>query len=85
MAVTRDHPCLRLTLLPTPFYVRQVKEVPPEFLQKLTVPGDSTEVLSVTRTTEEISIVGQCTSADDPEAKWRCIRIAGPMEFGELQ
>ncbi|KAI0737234.1 ACT domain-containing protein [Daedaleopsis nitida] len=81
MAVTREHPCLRLSLLPTPFYVRRVKEIPAELIQKLTAIGDSKEVLSITRTAEEISLVGQCVSEDDPEAKWRCIKIAGPMEF----
>lgn len=84
MPATSDHPSLLLSLLPTPFYVRQVTEIPADVLQKLTVAGDWKGFLSVTRTTEEISIVGQADSDDDPEAKWRCIRIAGPMPLGRL-
>ena len=80
MSIGRDHPSLRLSLLPAPFFVRKVKEVPAEFLRKFTEPSD--EVVAMSRTPEEISIIGQCASDDDPEAKWRCFKIAGPMEFG---
>lgn len=41
--------------------------------------------LSITRTAEEISIVGEATAilaVDVDDSKWRCINIAGPMEFG---
>ncbi|TFK84065.1 hypothetical protein K466DRAFT_497294 [Polyporus arcularius HHB13444] len=79
MSLPFDHPCLRLSLLPTPFFVRKVQAVTPDLLQKLS--ADTAEVFSITRTPEEVSVAGQCASDEDPEAKWRCFKIAGPMEF----
>ncbi|RPD58044.1 hypothetical protein L226DRAFT_157973 [Lentinus tigrinus ALCF2SS1-7] len=81
MGLPYDHPCLRLSLLPAPFFVRKVQAVTPDLLLKLSSDSESQEVFSITRTPEEVSVVGQCASDGDPEAKWRCFKIAGPMEF----
>lgn len=77
-----DHPCLQLTILPQLFYVVQKRSVDQDVLGLLQAAGRS-GFFSVTRTSEEVSIVGEATE-DMPadEAKWRCIKIAGPMEFG---
>ena len=82
MSVTREHPCLRLSVLPGIFYVRQVKEVPADILRR--IAEEPQTLLSITRTSEEISIVGQCTAEEEAEGEWRCIKIAGPMPFGEM-
>ena len=82
MSFTREHPCLRLSVLPGIFYVRQVKEVPADILRR--IAEEPQTLLSITRTSEEISIVGQCTAEEEAEGEWRCIKIAGPMPFGEM-
>ena len=63
MSVTREHPCLRLSVLPGIFYVRQVKEVPADILRR--IAEEPQTLLSITRTSEEISIVGQCTAEEE--------------------
>ena len=80
MSLPFEHPCLRLSLLAAPFFVRKMEAVTPDLLQQLSA---TSEVFSITRTPEEVSVVGQCASDDDPEAKWKCFKIAGPMEFGK--
>ncbi len=85
-----DHPSLHLRVLPNNFYV--VKHDPKSegwhgLVQNLlTNPsqpgGQSSQLFSVTRTDEEVSIVGECIGPDQ-EGDWRCLRIAGPMEFSE--
>ena len=80
MSLPFEHPCLRLSLLAAPFFVRKVEAATPDLLQQLSA---TSEVFSITRTPEEVSIVGQCASDEDPEAKWKCFKIAGPMEFGK--
>jgi len=76
-----DHPCLQLELLPQPFYVKQLQigePIPVEFLSELNLQKTGGHGLfSITRTREEISIVGEASGDGD----WRCIKIAGPMEF----
>jgi hypothetical protein len=78
-----DHDALQLAVLEKPFFVRQVKKISPEVLDELR-PASSGAFYSVTRTAEEISIVGEAAEgAPAAEAKWRCVRVKGPMDFGE--
>ncbi|KAI1784971.1 ACT domain-containing protein [Ganoderma leucocontextum] len=79
MTITRNHPSLRLSVLPGVFYVRKTQEVPADVLRR--IAEEPQTLLSITRTAEEISIVGQCTSENQAEGEWRCIKIAGPMPF----
>jgi len=77
-----DHPCLHLKVLPQTFFVKQYSPpagVPPEALNELHVAKARTGIFSVTRTAEEISVVGE---AQEDRGDWKCIKIAGPMEFG---
>ena len=57
--IDRNHPSLRLSLLSSTFFVLQTKSVPADILAALA--ADSAGFLSVTRTAEEWSIVGECT------------------------
>ena len=77
-----DHEAFRLNLLDGLFYVKQLKPdkgIPETISKKLRDPME--ELVSITRTDEEISIVGRADKGDK-EANWRCIKIAGPMDFG---
>lgn len=85
-----DHKAFHLNLLENPFFVKQLKldeNIPPEYLKSLT-DTNSKGFISITRTDEEISIVGEVvitgdeTKFQEEEANWRCIKIAGPMDFG---
>ena len=79
-----DHPSLHLTLLPKPFYVIQSRDVEEDILQRMRVAGSS-GFFSVTRTADEVSLVGEATvETPAEEANWRCIKVAGPMDFGTL-
>jgi len=82
-----DHGAFHLALLPHIYFVKQLPSsstLPGNVLSLLNGPG----FFSITRTSEEISIVGEIT--DNPQiqsltrgdGEWRCIKIAGPMEFG---
>lgn len=83
-----EHEAFHLALLPNIYFVKQLPtsaELPEHVLSLLNGPG----FFSITRTREEISIVGEIT--DNPQVRslsggfgeWRCIKIAGPMEFGK--
>ena len=83
-----EHKAFNLTLLPNTYFVKQLPTsdgVPSGVLLLFNEPG----FFSITRTPEEISIVGEMTK--DPRVlylsggvgDWRCIKIAGPMEFGK--
>jgi hypothetical protein len=82
-----SHPSLFLRLLKQPFFVTQLHPnaaIPVSFMEALS-SDTSGRFLSITRTAEEISIVGEATAilaVDVDDSKWRCINIAGPMEFG---
>jgi len=82
MAPPIDHPCLHLDVLRQSFsvkkYVSADEMLPDELLQKLNAPKTTTGITSITRTAEEISIVCE---AEQDEGDWKCIKIAGPMEF----
>ncbi|KAI0375699.1 hypothetical protein BV20DRAFT_984630 [Pilatotrama ljubarskyi] len=80
-----DHPIFRLRLLDRPLKVLQLKpneEVPEEYIRLLTGTGiiANDRFISVTRTDEEVSVVLD-SPQDDGGATWRCIKIAGPMDF----
>ena len=82
MTITRrEHPSLHLSVLPGLYYVRKVQEVPSDVL--LRIVDEPQTLLSITRTADEISIAGQCSPESEAEGEWRCIKIAGPMPFGE--
>ena len=77
-----DHAAFHLHLLPQPFYLKQFpvdQPIPPELITALT---SSNTFLSITRTNDEVSVVGQADDETEVQAEWRCIRIAGPMDFG---
>jgi uncharacterized protein len=77
-----DHPCLHLRVLAGLYFVHQLspkEALDASILTRLRDGGAG--LLSLTRTDEETSIVGEAAEADI-EAKWKCIKIAGPMEFG---
>jgi len=88
-----DHDALSLELLNDIFAVQQIpvdEPIPSHVLRRLGEPGGSEQLnfVSITRTNEEISIVYNATQspdvpdADQELAKWRCIKIRGPMDFG---
>ena len=82
-----EHEAFHLQLLPRFYFVKQLptsSELPENLLSFLSGPA----FFSITRTSEEISIVGEITenpqvrSLSGGDGEWRCIKIAGPMEFG---
>ena len=77
-----NDPCLHLDVLAQTFYVKKygaTDEVPLNALRELSVPKTTSGIISITRTAEEISIICE---AKEEEGEWKCIKIAGPMEFG---
>ena len=83
-----EHKAFYLALLPNTYFVKQLPstaELPENTLSLLNEPG----FFSITRTPEEISIVGEISN--NPQIRslgggfgdWRCIKVAGPMEFGK--
>ncbi|KAI0695631.1 ACT domain-containing protein [Cytidiella melzeri] len=94
-----DHAAFRLRLLPSTYSVTQLKPdeaIPARFIEGLTAGARTTSLavgkddsrlrmLSITRTSEEISIVSEEEEEpgepEDGKPPWRCIRIAGPMAF----
>ncbi|KAJ4485068.1 hypothetical protein C8J55DRAFT_35539 [Lentinula edodes] len=82
-----EHPCLHLHVLPDTFFVSKlgpIEPVPQSIINHLI---NNSRFLSLTRTPEETSIVGQwhdgIPAAFEHEAVWRCIKLQGPMEFCE--
>ncbi|KAI0785794.1 ACT domain-containing protein [Abortiporus biennis] len=78
-----DHVSFRLHLSDKIFYVKQFNpsdNIPVDYLNSLQT--NSSKFISITRTNEEISIVGETDDVSDKDASWKCIRIAGPMDFG---
>lgn len=84
---SRNSPALHLQVLPDRFFVVKLETgqaIPPCVLKNLT--DDTGRFFSLTRTNEEVSLVGEA-SATMPDyckqnAGWMCIKIAGPMDFG---
>lgn len=84
-----DHPAFNLKVLPKTFFVKQLPSHEALSVEVLGALNSSHGFFSITRTTEEISIVGEITestpsSLDLSDGGWRCIQIAGPMNFGSL-
>lgn len=79
-----SHPSLHLSVLEKDFFVIKKDTLNGDILDALkSAPG----FFSVTRTAEEISIVGEAYT-DMPQSfqencTWVCIKIAGPMEHSE--
>jgi hypothetical protein len=89
MSPPTDHPCLYLHVLPGAFFVRKLEPSKlQDTLKSLVQDSDDGEsFLSITRSFEELSVVGQYRNGMGEEyrelAGWRAIKIAGPMEFSE--
>jgi hypothetical protein len=83
-----QHKAFHLTLLPNIYFVKQLP-APTELSGSVLSLLNGTTFFSITRAAEDITIVGELT--DNPEIQslsggtgdWRCIKIAGPMEFGK--
>ena len=90
MPPTLNHPSLDLIILGERFVsyrLRTDAQIPQEVLKLLTDTSEQGHFISVTRTTEEISIVCSLSGesvADIPKdaAYWKCIKIRGPLPFG---
>ncbi|KAG1904743.1 ACT domain-containing protein [Suillus fuscotomentosus] len=67
-----NHPSLELELLAQTFFVKQ-------FPVDAGVPAAITSGLNAAQHTQGISVVGE---AVDDDGEWKCIKIAGPMNFG---
>ncbi|KAI0059462.1 hypothetical protein BV25DRAFT_1828984 [Artomyces pyxidatus] len=79
-----DHASLHLHLLPDTYFLVQLGHdapLPAPLLARLQRPGP---FLSLTRTPDEVSVVGASIAGEDDAyaADWRCIKIAGPMDLG---
>ncbi|PFH52264.1 hypothetical protein AMATHDRAFT_140371 [Amanita thiersii Skay4041] len=84
-----NRPSLHLQVLSEPFFVVQLQaggELPPCILKDLTAGRG--KFFSITRTDEEISLVGESYKwmPDDykEQSTWSCIKITGPMEHSRL-
>ena len=78
-----------LIVLPKPFFVLKLepgREITPCMIEDLTSGKGS--FFSVTRTTEEVSVVGEAyslmPSSYREQSTWSCIKIQGPMEHSML-
>lgn len=87
MPPTIDHPSLTLILLDDTYVVRKLskEESATSKILSLMVNDTSDSLLSITRTSEEISVVRSDTN-DPGEGlpKWKCIKVKGPMDFGTV-
>ncbi|KAG8932680.1 hypothetical protein FRC02_000783 [Tulasnella sp. 418] len=88
MPPSSDSHTLNLHIVPRKFFVTQLAPsdpIPPSILERL-VTGDDSCFISITRTSEEISIVldGEIDSdwTNLKVTEWRCIKVEGPMDFG---
>lgn len=82
-----DHPAFNLKVLPKIFFVKQLPSSDVLSTQVLEALNSSQGFFSITRTSEEISIVGELDESNPlniSDGDWRCIQIAGPMDFGQL-
>ncbi|KAF8215866.1 ACT domain-containing protein [Mycena galopus ATCC 62051] len=84
MSPPTDHPCLHLHVLPGAFFVRKLE--PSQTLKSLIQDFEEDgSLLSITRTNEELSVVGKYHEGMAEVYKelstWRAFKIAGPMEF----
>jgi hypothetical protein len=90
MSPPSNSPSLALHLLPDLFFVIKTSTLSPDLLLSLSDAAAS-KFFSITRTRDEISIVGVVSEnaeglqglpqgIEGVEGKWRCIKVAGPME-----
>lgn len=82
MTPPTNHPCLHLDVLGQTFSVKQyaaMDVIPFDDLRELSMFKARSGIISITRTAEEISIVRE---VEEDKGEWKCIKIAGPMEFG---
>ena len=84
-----NHASLHLQVLPKRFFVARLQSsvgLPP-CASRLFTESDTTSFFSVTRTSEEISLVGEShkwmPDSLKQYSRWRCIRVKGPMEHSE--
>ncbi|KAF8899055.1 ACT domain-containing protein [Infundibulicybe gibba] len=82
-----NHASLHLQVLPKAFFVVQLQpgdDIPPCMVKE--VCHHSGRFFSITRTGDEISLVGESRSGMPDSVKeystWMCIKIIGPMEHG---
>lgn len=82
-----------LIVAPNTFFVYQLpihESLPQAVMDALIHPPTSDTIISVTRTSEEISIVTDIVldaALAPPSLKrseWKCLTMKGPMAFGEL-
>ncbi|KAH9486291.1 Cytosolic arginine sensor for mTORC1 subunit 1 [Psilocybe cubensis] len=80
-----NSPALNLIVLPEPFFVVKLQpgeEIPPCIFRDLTHGRGG--FFSVTRTTEEVSLVGEAyksmPASYKEQSTWMCIKVQGPME-----
>jgi len=80
-----NNPALHLLVLPEPFFVVKLQpgqEIAPCVIKDLT--NGKGGFFSVTRTNEEVSVVGEAykwmPSSYKEQSTWMCIKIQGPME-----
>ncbi|TFK77410.1 hypothetical protein BDN72DRAFT_830571 [Pluteus cervinus] len=85
MPPVSKHSSLFLHILPETFFVLQFhpeQELPPCILKDMTF--DSGRFFSITRTQNEVSLVGESRKGMPDKYKeystWICIKIAGPMD-----
>jgi hypothetical protein len=85
-----DHTSLHLRWLKGDFFVAQLRPsepIPESWITLMTTPNlGSTrrQLFSITVTPEETSIVGEAEyQLEGKESTWKCIQIAGPMDFGK--
>ncbi|KAF8645353.1 hypothetical protein AX16_007856 [Volvariella volvacea WC 439] len=84
-----DPSILSIEVLLEPFFVIQFptsEKLLPQLLSDIVYGSGTERLLSVTRTSEEISVVGESWK-DAPEkvkgfVNWRCLKVRGPMEHG---
>ncbi|KAJ7193296.1 ACT domain-containing protein [Mycena pura] len=83
-----DHPCLHLHILDGTFFVRKLQshELNSAFQSLIGSPADNgPSFLSITRTSQELSVVGEYRDGMPDGYKelatWKAFKIAGPMEF----
>lgn len=79
-----EDPALQLVSLPKAFYVMQFPQkesIPADVISEMTFGKGS--FFSITRTTEEVSVVGELDERSPeickPFASWGCIKVRGPL------
>ncbi|KAF7303197.1 ACT-7 domain-containing protein [Mycena kentingensis (nom. inval.)] len=86
MAPPSDHPCLHIKCLDGAFFVAKLQ--PSELgslFESVQAKDDGESFLSITRTDDELSVVGKLQEGTPARfrqfATWKAFKIAGPMEF----